>query len=85
VKRIFDARQDDEVFAHQTSTGEAKQAAKDKRLFRLLYSRMSNSNSVELRVQKSEFMQFIKGINKDLFTENDINEIFLLLCKRLDG
>lgn len=63
---------------------EVKNALRDRRVFRALYSGFTNQRSNDFRVSKNEFIAFLKSLYKDL-GESDVSDIFLSFCKRLDG
>jgi hypothetical protein len=63
---------------------DAKIAVKDKKIFRHLYAGFTNQRYNEPRVSRNEFLPFIKTVCKDL-GDNDINDLFLSFCKRLDN
>jgi len=86
IKKLLDSKSDDEQLLPPQilcNVGQVKQAIKDKRLFRFVYSQMTNQFQIEQRLSKAEFMGFVKVLLKEM-NENDIGDLFLLFCRRLD-
>ncbi len=55
IKKILDTKQDEEPFLPphiQATVGQIRQAVKDKRIYRFLYSQFASQHFIELRVTK---------------------------------
>ena len=64
---------------------ELKTGVKDRRVVRIIYAGWvgGNSKTIQPMLGKTEWNSFVKALDKD-FSDNEINDLFLFFCKRLD-
>ena len=88
IKKMLEQEDTELILDGLTNVAIAKSAAKDKKLIRILYSKWMQKKGREIhmndmRVEKSDFVAFIKMFKDISIQQNVIDDMFLTFAKRL--
>ena len=88
IKKMLEQEDTEPILDGLTNVAIAKSAAKDKKLIRILYSKWMQKKGREIhmndmRVDRSDFVAFIKMFKDISIQQNIIDDMFLTFAKRL--